>query len=151
METTMQSAPVGGAPVAPKKRTWLKVLIIIILLMVAIIGGAFWMTAGASGVATEFMESVVAHDGERAYALISTSLKADGGTLESFEAYLSSDSIFSKVTSYEITGRSIENSTGRVEGTLTTSDGNTYPFSIVLAKVDGKWQVTGWDEDTTGE
>jgi len=114
-----------------------------LLLGAALIGGiifvAFQATKGAVKGADDFLALVGSGKLDDAYASTATGLKKahDRATFEQQVRALGLDGYVSSSWA----SRSVENDTGKVEGTVETKASGRVPLTIQLVKEDGAWKV----------
>jgi hypothetical protein len=111
-----------------------------LLLIGAIIAVVFYATSGVTGAADKFYETARGGDPKEVYALTSAQLH-QVTTPDQLAAYIQANR-FDQVADTSWSSRSIENNTGRVEGTLTLDDGGTIPVTMELAKEGDDWKVS---------
>ncbi len=134
--------------------TWLKVALGLagaaVALVVLVLVIASMATSGAAKVSDEFIDSLQAGDGDTAYSLLSSEVKAVAPEDE-FAAFVAQvGPILS--TDENKTSQEVEKNDG-VETALVTyeitgTDGIDYLIGVELVKEDGEWKVSNFDSDT---
>ncbi len=130
-----------------KKHSWIKILgivaIVIVLFVAVAFGFAWWLNSAPAKVAQEFMTDMSHDQTIAAYNLTSTG----------FQAATSEDQLAKFTTTYpkilqiqkiSFTSRSRVNDSAEMQGTVTLSDGSSYPVVIQLKK-EGTWKVYNMD------
>lgn len=113
-----------------------------IVVAVAIIAGiAFTLTADLPKSADAFFALVKDGQTEQAYQSTAQPFR-DATTLDQFKSFLDQTGLNDyKSASYN--SRAFENDQGRIEGTVTLSDGTSKPIQVDLMKENGTWKVQG--------
>ncbi len=120
-------------------KTLLKILAGFVLLVVAVLGFVFWLTAGLPAAADEFFTKLAADDYEGAIALTTPDFRASTDR-SGLESYARANGL-NQYASASWTSRSVNNNVGKLEGSLTTKDGGVIPVSLELVKGDDGWRV----------
>ncbi len=111
----------------------------LLLVVAAIVGIVFSLTAGVTGGADDFFKLVKSGDYKAAYQ--STSKEFQKATSEEqFNDFLNQTTMV-KFDHAEWTSRSVQNNLGNVEGTVVTTDKAVVPVTMDLVNEDGKWKV----------
>lgn len=129
-------------------KTWVKVLLGIVAAVTLIIGIAIYATSGITDTTDRFFAATRAGDMASAYALTSKSLQRDNSsekTAEFIKGYG-----LDKVVKTSWSSRSIKNSVGTLEGTVTTSDDAVVPLTVRLVKEGGEWRINAIEAEWAG-
>lgn len=110
------------------------------LFIAAIIGAVFWATSGIVDVADEFFAAAYEGDYDTAHSLTSQRLQ-DQGSPQALEQFLTAQGL-DKVTETSWNSRNIENSTGRLEGTVTTESGGNIPITVEFVSENDEWKIS---------
>lgn len=119
----------------------LKILLGLGLILVLFVGGIFYITSDLAESADDFFAMVKQGHLQKAYDGLSQGFK-NNTSFEKFKMFLESKSLLS-VNETSWTSRSFENSSGKIEGSVTTEDGGTVPLKISLVKEAGAWKIHG--------
>jgi hypothetical protein len=135
--------PPVAAPASPPRRPgWQRFLIGLGVVLVAF-GGLFalvWrLTAGLATTADEFFLALKAQDFEKARTYLAEDFRAS--TSEQGLRDFVTRSALSNYASASWSSRSIENSTGTLEGVVETSSGGSIPMSITLVREHDDWKI----------
>lgn len=119
-----------------------------VLAIGAFVGVVFYATSGITDTADEFFAAVGEGDYEAAHALTSQRLQQ----LESpqgLEVFVNNSGLTDVVeTSWN--NRSINNDTGELTGSVTTSTGGTIPMTILFVHENDEWRIDGFDLQAGG-
>lgn len=129
-------------------KTLLKVLLGLALGGAAIVAVVFWATAGLPEAADSFFKKVAAKDYPGALALTTADFKASTSA-DALAAFASSNGL-DGYASASWSSRSIDGSTGALEGSLKLADGGVVPVSVTLVKSDGQWLIQNVEKSATG-
>ena len=105
-----------------------------------IVAGVFYATSGVTGAADKFYATARTGTPQQVYGLTATALQ-NVTTPEQLAAYIETNR-FNQVAETSWSSRSIENSLGRVEGTLTLDDGGEIPVTMELVQEGEDWKVS---------
>jgi hypothetical protein len=135
--------PPVAAPVGPPRRPgWQRFLIGLTAVLVAFAGlfALVWrLTAGLATTADEFFLALKAQDFAKAKTYLAEDFRA--ATSEQELRDFVSRSALSNYSSASWSTRSIQNSTGALEGVLETTSGGSIPMSISLVREQGVWKI----------
>lgn len=129
-------------------KLFLKIICGIALCGVAGIALVFYLTGGMAEEADRFFAEVKKGEYETIYADMSQSFK-DSTTIDKMRAFLNATSL-NTVVSTNWSSRSINMSTGKLEGTVTTDDGKAIPLQMDFVKEDGTWKIFGLKKTPAG-
>jgi hypothetical protein len=122
------------------RKTVVRVAIGAVVAIAAIVGIAFYATSGVTRTADDFFAR--AHDGDMAaaYAMTSAELHdtADAAKLASFIKA----NRFDQVARTSWSNRSVENSVGTLDGSVTLDDGGVIPLHLQLVSEGGEWKIS---------
>jgi hypothetical protein len=120
-------------------KKFLKILLGFIVVILLIIGAAFYFTAGIAKVGEDFFDSVADNDISGAYEMLAQDFK-DGTSQQQLLEYLQSNSM-DQVDSVSWDSRNVNMGRGEMQGTLTTKAGSSIPISVSLVKEDKQWKI----------
>ena len=137
------ASPPVAVPAAPPRRAgWQRFLIGLSAVIVAFVGlfALVWrLTAGLATTADEFFLALKAQDFEKARTYLAEDFRA--ATSEQELQDFVARSALSNYASASWSSRSIENSTGTLEGVVETASGGSIPMSISLVREQGEWKI----------
>jgi predicted component of type VI protein secretion system len=149
------SSPVGQmppppAPAAPKGRNpilWVAAgcggCLVVFLGSIAVFFGSIWMaTQGPVDDTRAQLQRIAAGDLEAAYAELAEAYRAQDSR-ESFAAFVAAHPCHTDFAEATFTSRSVQDETATLEGTLSTSSGDTEAVRILLANERGQWRISG--------
>lgn len=113
---------------------------VFVLFFAAIIGVVFWATGDIVETADDFFAAAAEGDYEKAHSLTYQRLQEQGSP-EALEQFLTMNGLH-EVTETSWSSRSIENSQGRVEGTVTTKSGGTIPLLVEFVSENDEWKIS---------
>ncbi|MFO0704982.1 MAG: DUF4864 domain-containing protein [Candidatus Andersenbacteria bacterium] len=149
----MAPSPSPVLPQTKKRKTWLWVLISV-LVVIAIVAGLFiwWLMGGSSGnpkgVAEDWLRDLSSSKVTEAYDMTASGFK-EGTSAEQFNTFLQAYPIMTSVKEVKFSG--VERTSGNgqtistLTGTLTGTDGKTSPIKIMLIAEDGDWKIYNVD------
>jgi hypothetical protein len=105
-----------------------------------IVGAVFWATGGIVEAADDFFAAAAEGDYDKAHALTSRAMRAEKTPVQ-LELFLTASGL-NEVTDTSWNSRSIKNTEGRIEGTLTTESKGKVPVVIELVSEDDVWRVS---------
>jgi hypothetical protein len=119
-------------------KTLLKVLLGLAVFGAIVVALVFWMTSGLPRAADKFFTHIAANEYDAALAMTTPDFRAstDKAALEAFARSNGLDGYKSASWS----SRSMDNSVGELEGTLTVA-GGSIPIKVTLVKDDGEWHI----------
>lgn len=119
-------------------KTLLKVLLGLAVFGAIVVALVFWMTSGLPRAADQFFTHIAANEYDAALAMTTPDFRAstDKAALEAFARSNGLDGYKSASWS----SRSMDNSVGQLEGTLTVA-GGSIPIKVTLVKDDGEWHI----------
>lgn len=129
-------------------KTLLKVLLGLALGGAAIVAVVFWATAGLPEAADGFFKKLAAKDYPGALALTTADFKASTSA-DALAEFARSNGL-DGYASASWSSRSIDGSTGKLEGSLTVTDGGVVPVSVTLVKSDGQWLIQNVEKSAAG-
>ena len=132
------SPPVAVPEGPPRRAGWQRFLIGLSAVIVAFVGlfALVWrLTAGLATTADEFFLALKAQDFEKARTYLAEDFRA--ATSEQELQDFVARSALSNYASASWSSRSIENSTGTLEGVVETASGGSIPMSISLVREQG--------------
>jgi len=119
---------------------WKKILVGVIVLIVAVVGLAFWATSGLTDTASAFFNKVKAHDYKTAYyGYLSDDFKGNV-PLETFQAFMETNHL-DRFKDISWGNREVENGKGKLEGTLVMPDGSSIPINVMFVKGEDGWKI----------
>ena len=113
--------------------------LIVLVVLAVIIGVALFATSDLPKAADAFFEQVGAGRLDQAYQATAEEFRA-ATTPGDFEAFMKGSAL-AEFKSASWSSRSINNNTGKLEGTITTKDGGQIPVEMDLVKESGAWKV----------
>lgn len=113
---------------------------VFVLFIGAIVGVVFYATSGITDTADEFFAAAYDGDYDTAHSLTSQRLQEQGSPA-SLEQFLAAQGL-DKVTETSWSSRNIENSTGSVEGTVTTESGAEIPILVEFVSENDEWKIS---------
>ncbi len=119
----------------------------LVVVITGCVGVIFVLTSGLTNATDEFFSYVQQEQYEVAYASTAEDFQ-EVTTYEQFIDFLA----YTGLDGYESAtwnSRSVENNTGRLEGTVTTN-GGAIPMLIDLVKEDGDWKIYGIETNPEG-
>lgn len=129
-------------------KTLMKVLLGLALGGAAIVAVVFWATAGLPEAADGFFKKLAAKDYPGALALTTADFKASTSA-DALAEFARSNGL-DGYSSASWSSRSIDGSTGKLEGSLAITGGGVVPVSVTLVKSDGQWLVQNVEKATAG-
>lgn len=117
----------------------LVVLGIVVAVIVLIVVVAFTATSGLPKAANAFFDLIADGDVEGAYRSTAAEFQAST-SLEQLDAFLKTSTL-GGFRQASWSSRSIENSQGRLEGTVTVRGGGRVPVELVFVKEDNAWRL----------
>ena len=132
---------------APPRRGFFRArnIVLMVLAGLALFGGGLYLILSAalgplvqSG--DDFMRGLADGQYERAYALTTPALRQQVGDAAGLERSVGAY----RPTQWSWSQRSIKNSAGRLEGSVTYGGGRTGHARLNLLQVDGQWRVEGY-------
>jgi hypothetical protein len=150
-------APPGGAPVPPvsdapppaaKGRSpffWIAAgcsgcLLIVLIIVGLIAGGAYWMTSAATDVIRAQLEDLKAGRGDAAYDKLSAELRASVPR-EAFAAFVARHPALQDNAGSTFLNRHVVNDRAQVSGTLKAGSGAAEEAAYRLTKEGGRWVI----------
>jgi hypothetical protein len=136
------ASPPVTVPAAPRRPSWQRFLIGLSAVIVAFCGlfALVWrLTAGLATTADEFFLALKAQDFEKARTYLAEDFRA--ATSEQELRDFVARSALSNYASASWSSRSIENSTGTLEGVVETASGGSIPMSISLVREHDDWKI----------
>lgn len=121
---------------------------VFMLFIGAIVGVVFWATGGITDTADEFFAAAKAGDYETAHSLTSQRLREQGSP-EGLREFIEANGL-DKVTETSWNSRSIQNSTGKLEGTVTTEGGGTIPLVVEFVSENDEWKISFIEPERVG-
>ncbi len=118
-----------------------KILGGIVVVVAVIVGIAFTLTADLPKSADAFFALVKDGKTEDAYQSTAKAFQ-DATSMDQFTTFLEQTGL-NQYASASYNSRSFENDQGRLEGTVTLSDGTSKPIQVDLTKENGTWKVLG--------
>lgn len=120
-------------------KTWMKVALAIVAAIAALLGVIFWLTGDITKTGDDFFDAVQNDDIDSAYALLSSDFQA-GTSKQQLQTFLESYGL-DEVTDTSWSGRSISGSTGELNGTVETVQGESIPVKLELVKGNNGWKI----------
>jgi hypothetical protein len=127
---------------------WLKIVLGIVAGLAVVIGVAVWVALWATSGLIEPIERQLAalKAGNMAAAYEETSEAFRQATpIDSFTAFVEGNPILRDVAEHTFSNRSVENSVGKVSGSLTSSTGGVVPVAYQLVKEHDTWKILNID------
>lgn len=112
-----------------------------VALIAVIVAAVFWMTAGLTDAARDFLTLVSQGRVGEAYETCTSESLRKAETQESFASGVRAMGL-TEWASSSWTSRRFENSVGELEGTITTRTGGRIPLKMQFVKEGGKWKVS---------
>jgi hypothetical protein len=134
--------PVAVPEGPPRRAGWQRFLIGLSAVIVAFVGlfALVWrLTAGLATTADEFFLALKAQDFEKARTYLAEDFRA--ATSEQELRDFVTRSALSNYASASWSSRSIENSTGTLNGVVETASGGSIPMNISLVREQGEWKI----------
>jgi len=150
------SRPPAGAPVSsgappPAKKgrgPWFWVgggccgcLVLVLVFLGVIGGGAFYMTSGAVEVVRAQIADIKKGDLAAAYGRMSEEYRAQH-SMEAFVAFVDRHPSLKENTDSTFMSRNVQNNTAHIAGSLTGASGSTETVAYTLVKEGGVWRIT---------
>lgn len=107
-------------------------------------GGIYMLTAEMTGSANEFLDSAGRQDFTASYGYMCNDYQ-NRNSADDLETFIRNNSL-DEFESAFWNMRSIENDTGRLEGSVTTKSGQSIPVTMELRKEDGEWKIVAIKE-----
>ncbi|MEX0955730.1 MAG: hypothetical protein WDZ83_11020 [Rhizobiaceae bacterium] len=120
-------------------KTWVKVLLGVVVVIALAVAGGFYFTSGVTKTGDEFFAAIGSGEKEKAYATLSSAFRANTSE-EELAAFLSANGI-DKVSDASWNSRSVSGGRGSLAGTLVTMEGDEIPIEVELIKEDGLWKI----------
>ena len=124
------------------------VLIILVLLITVLVISVFNMTSGLVDSADRFFLAIEQNDYQKAYDQLSQDFKASTD-FQQFETFLQNTALVN-YKSASWTSRSISDSIGELEGSVTTKDGGKVPVNIKLVEDKDQWKILSLTKEPAG-
>lgn len=115
-------------------------IVAFVLFIGLIVGAVFWATGGIVDAADDFFAAAAEGEYDQAHALTSQSFRAES-TPAQLEHFLIAKGL-NQVTDTSWNSRSINNSQGRIEGTLTTKSRGNIPVVVELVSENDEWRIS---------
>jgi hypothetical protein len=134
--------PVAAPPAPPRRPGWQRFLIGASAVIVAFVGlfALVWrLTAGLATTADQFFLALKAQDFEKARTYLAEDFRA--ATSEQELRDFVTRSALTNYASASWSSRSIENSTGTLEGVVETVSGGSIPMNISLVREQSEWKI----------
>lgn len=132
-------------------KTFLKVLLGLIVGALAIVGIAIWATSGIADVGKQQIALISQGKVEEAYNTYSSKEFKAATTLEAFKAYVAAHKELSENKDVTFNQRAVKSDgTGTLEGTLTSKDGTTMTVKYSLVKEGNDWKIINMDFPQAG-
>lgn len=122
---------------------WLVIFVGFILIL------AFYFTGGIVNVVNQQLDALSKNDVKAAYSYTSKDFQ-NAVSMEQFNAFLKQYPSLSHNKSAVFNEREVVNNTGRVKGTLTSTDGAQTPIEVRLIKENGTWKILSIQLSPTG-
>ena len=129
-------------------KKFLIILFILAVLAILIVAAVFLLTAGVTGTADDFFQTVKSGDLKAASYFLSEEFKA-ATSQEEFEAFMKGTAL-SDYESATWSSREISGNTAQVEGSVKTEGGGTIPILIKFVKENGKWKILAMEKSAAG-
>lgn len=127
---------------------WLKIVLGVVVGLAAVIGVAIWVALWATSGLLEPIDrqlaALKAGKMEAAYEETSQAFR-EATPLARFTAFVDANPILKDAAEHTFSSRSIENSVGKVSGTLTSSTGGVIPIEYQLVKENDAWKILNID------
>ena len=127
---------------------WLKIVLGIVAGLAIVIGVAIWVAMWATSGLIEPIErqlaALKAGNMEGAYAETSEAFQ-QATPIDKFTDFVEGNPILKDVAEHTFSNRSLENSVGKVSGTLTSSTGGVVPVAYQLVKEHDTWKILNID------
>lgn len=141
----MQDAMGAVQGAAPKKRNWIKIILIAVAIFIGfvalIIGCVFSMGGPVMKSGESFLMMITAGKTDLAYESAAIQFKEEVSR-ETFDAFLAEYPILTKVKSVSFNQFSIENDVlASLSGTIVGTDGQVSPINMSLVKENDGWRV----------
>lgn len=119
--------------------TWLKIVLGVIVVIAALIGGVMYATSGVTRAADEFIKAGGSGDMASARSHLTDAFQArtDEAALGRF---IVSNGL-ATMQEGKWSSRGVDNGRGNLVGTIVTASGSQVPVSIALAKEHGAWKL----------
>lgn len=121
---------------------------VFVLLIGAIIGVVFWATGGIVETTDDFFAAAYEGDYDTAHSLTSQRLQEQGGP-DALRQFMETNGL-DKVTETSWSSRNIQNTQGRLEGTVTTESGASIPIVVELVSENDEWRISYIDMQRVG-
>jgi FHA domain-containing protein/uncharacterized protein DUF4864 len=140
--------PLGAPPPAKKRGPLFWVgggccgcLVLVLVLLGVIGGGAFYMTSGAVEAVRAQIADIKKGDLAAAYGRMSEEYRAQH-SMEAFVAFVDRHPSLKENTDSTFLSRNVQNNTAHIAGSLTGAGGSTESVTYTLVKEAGGWRIT---------
>lgn len=134
----------GVIPSAAPNRSWIKYVVIAVVILIAFVGlivsCAFSIGGPAMKAGEVFLTQITAGQVDAAYESAAAKFK-ETVPKDVFAKFVKEFPIATKVKSVSFNSFSIENSIAEIHGTITTTDGQTGPVNMTLVDENNVWKV----------
>ncbi len=133
-------------------RTWKKILIGLVVVIVAVIAIVFYATSDITKTADAFFQAVKSGDAEQMEGYLSGGFKRSTDR-EGLQAFIR-DTGLDRFSSASWGGRSVDTSggvtRGELEGSITLEGGEIVPLTIKFVKEGDDWKINAIEKDKAG-
>ena len=124
-------------------KTWVKVLLGIVLFIFAVIALAMCATSGLDKPVERHFAALHSGDVVAAYSELSVAARQQT-SLEDFKAMLAATPALNHVTGESYNSRELNNGQGSLQGTLELEGGGKLPIEIHLVKENDEWKILAY-------
>jgi hypothetical protein len=144
--------PTGTFPQEPARtfwekvramKTWMKVLIGIVLFIVAVVALVVFLTSGLDKPVQRHFAALHSGDVIGAYSELSIAARQQT-SLDDFKTMLTNTPALMHVTDESFSSRETNNGQGRLEGSLELEGGGKLPIEIRLVKENDEWKILAY-------
>ena len=124
-------------------KTWKKVLLGLVVFIVGIVSVALWATSGLDKPVERHFAAIHAGDLMGAYGELSVAARS-ATSIDDFKAMLAGMPALTKVTGTSFNSRTIDETQGKIEGTLELEGGGKLPITVTLVKENDQWKILSY-------
>jgi len=124
-------------------KTWMKVVLGIVVFIVGVIALAMYATSGLDEPVKRHFAALHAGDVVGAYAELSVAAR-QATSLDAFKTMLTNNPALTHVTGESFSDRSYQDSQGHLEGMLEIEGGGRLPIEVNLVKEESGWKILSY-------
>ncbi|MGD8379395.1 MAG: hypothetical protein PVJ40_08845 [Gammaproteobacteria bacterium] len=129
-------------------KTWIKILLGVVVVFVLAIGAVFYFTSGMVDTADAFFKAARNHNIEEARSYLSEDFRASTDK-EDLSRFLVNKEI-ANFTETNWASRKISGGRGELDGSITTSTGGVVPIKMMFIKENDAWKIYAIQKPTAG-